>query len=72
MKLTQPQLNAGSIISALATMLSCNIDPKYGYGKKTLEIVIDHISFWDQLNEKNQAIEYMKELIKAYEEREKC
>jgi len=52
MNLTQDQLNAGVIIRALSDLCSINTNPKFGYGRDTLELVVNHLKGWDYHNRK--------------------
>ena len=50
LKLTQEQLNASILIDALARINAINTNPKYGFGKETLELVQSHINGWDYIS----------------------
>jgi hypothetical protein len=62
LKLTQAELNASTIIRGLIDIQIINFDPKYGYGNETRELIIEHISGWDEHVKK----ELRKKLIVLY------
>lgn len=61
--LTQEQLNGARIISALAELIVVNTNPKYGWGKETFDIVINHVKNWPYQNRKD-----LKEFIDRLDE----
>lgn len=48
--LSQEQLNAARIISALAELIAVNTNPQYGWGRETLGMVRQHLRGWDYHN----------------------
>jgi len=45
-QLSQTELSAANLISALIEIASINTDPKYGFGTDTLELVRNHVRGW--------------------------
>lgn len=65
--LTQPQLNASTIIRGLVDLMIVNINPAYGFGEETRELVKNHLKGWGR-TEQNDLKDIINSIIAILEE----
>ncbi|HEX2594716.1 MAG TPA: hypothetical protein VHL34_24650 [Rhizomicrobium sp.] len=62
MGLTQEELNAATFIRGLVDLCCVNINPQYGYGRETMDLIRQHVRGWDYRN-RRELREIMERVI---------